>query len=106
MKGWSTRLTPSAPRLVNSTASVATGAPGDQLPASLQLSDAAAPVHSTPVADGASVPMLNALAAPALPMMTAPPWVQTIIGSMTFTASLGAATWPALAMNEGSPVST
>jgi len=92
--------------LVNSTASVGKGMPGDQLPASLQLSDAAAPAHSAPVAGGASVPMLNSLVAPALPMMTSPPWVQTIIGSMTFTASFGAATWPALAMKEGSPVRT
>ncbi|EXI65264.1 MAG: hypothetical protein AW08_03312 [Candidatus Accumulibacter adjunctus] len=104
MNGCSTRLTLPAPVLVNSTPSVAAGGPGDQLPASLQLSDAAAPVHSTPAAGGASVPMLNLLAAPALPMMTSPPWVQTIIGSMGFTASLGAATWPALAMKEGSPV--
>lgn len=57
--------------------------------------------NSAPVAGGASVPMLNSLVAPALPMMTSPPWVQTIIGSMTFTASFGAATWPALAIEGG-----
>ena len=106
MVSWSTTLMPPAPPSAKMTLSVAAGTPADQFPDSLQSSEAAASVQITPAGAVAVLPMSNWLGAAALPMITCPPFVQMIVGSMTVPTCVGAPACPARSMNDGSPVST